>query len=783
MGSSEKQSFLGARWRRWRGCWAELPAKRRETMGAAVVLGLLIAIAFLPLFAGRNFLPFARYPNWGWADARNNGVPLKVDEAFFARKQVIPWVSDMDFGHLSGFFSGDYFTAQSLRKGILPLWDPYSGCGYPTFDSGQYRPFNPLRWLFYLFPTYWTYCLTLLLGLPLGALGAFLWLRREGFASPLATLGAALFVVNPWVLDRLTILDPFAFFLLPWALLGLHQARWGNLKSVALAALPFVIMGNVGEPEPCLVATFVASAHFLVLGDSEGGGRRGWLRRIGVLGEVGLLSALALSIHWAPLIRLYGYGFSYKKLAVSVVVPYSWQGLFTLASDLFIAPTVVGLVGAALIVRRGRTVFWMLALALVLFLIMPLPWVGYTVQRLLQAHLFAVPLVYFKGLLWTCIAFLAPAGLDALLAGHREARWICTSAGILAFACDALLIAVLPLPISQQSRFPALAMVMLGSGLVALFFAMLRKPGALGILLLGLLVALPSAFPLSLNHLDWNTMSFQRGGLMAWIRRQHPHDRTVSPVSRGFVIPPNEGSAYGIRCADLNAVFFLGQYFQLFFTPPAPPTLIAFRTPATLLLRQTGASLLLAPEGENVGLGPPEAVASGSSAYSLPGAEGRLFFAYKTAPFVPSRPIGEQLWNLGKGNDGVAVVETMGQPAPSRWPEGPVAGGRLTFVRDEAERVTIAAEAPREALLVLRDSWYPGWRASVDGRRVPIYRVNGCFRGVLVPAGRHEVRFVYRPWHVYIPAAVSLLTTLLLIGGAWSGLRRRPPPVQGAAGG
>lgn len=101
MGSSEEQSFLGARWRRWRGGWAGLPAKRRETVGAAAVLGLLIAIAFLPLLAGRNFLPFEKYPTWGWAQAWGNGVPLHVDKALQARKAVMPWVVDEDFVALS----------------------------------------------------------------------------------------------------------------------------------------------------------------------------------------------------------------------------------------------------------------------------------------------------------------------------------------------------------------------------------------------------------------------------------------------------------------------------------------------------------------------------------------------------------------------------------------------------------------------------------------------------------------------------------------------------------
>ncbi len=531
-------------------------------------------------------------------------------------------------------------------------------------------------------------------------------------------------------------------------------------------------MGNVGQPEPCLIATLVASAHFLVRGDLGGQGRQSWLSTPMGSWTDRPVSSLALSIHWAPLIRLCAYAFSYKKLSVSVVVPYSWQGLFALASDIFIAPAILALVGAALASRKGPICFWVSALILVLFLLMPLPWAGYTIQGFLQTHLFAVPLVYFKGLLWTCLAFIAPAGLGAVMRGDRRALLTVITVGILALAGDVILLYSLPLPLPLQSRFPVLAVALLALGLGAIVAAARVKTGTAGALLLAWFIVLPYAFPLSLDHLAWNTMTFQRGGLMAWIRREHPHERTVSPVSRGFVLPPNQGSAYGVRCADLNAVFFLGTYFQLFFTPPAPPTLIAFRDPTSILLRQSGATLALVPADVVPARSAPLAIESGSAALALPEAAGRLFFPWKTARLDRARPVGDQLRELGGGKDGIAVIETMGQETCARWPSTPRGEGRLTFLKDEPETVDVLSEAPSLALLVLRDSWYPGWRATVDGVRVPIYRANGCFRAVVVPEGDHDVRFIYRPWLVYLSGAVSFIAMLLLFGLALAGRRR-----------
>jgi hypothetical protein len=155
-----------------------------------------------------------------------------------------------------------------------------------------------------------------------------------------------------------------------------------------------------------------------------------------------------------------------------------------------------------------------------------------------------------------------------------------------------------------------------------------------------------------------------------------------------------------------------------------------------------------------------------ASAYEIPGVRGRLYFPQVAASYQEGADLAGQILGLGHGSDAVAVVEPMGQPAPAQWPTVPPGEGRLSFAGDEPEEVTIDCDAPRPGLLVLRDTWYPGWRAAVDGAETPIYRVNGCFRGVSVPQGRHTVNFTYRPRIVYWTGAVSLLVTALLLMAA-----------------
>jgi uncharacterized membrane protein YfhO len=78
--------------------------------------------------------------------------------------------------------------------------------------------------------------------------------------------------------------------------------------------------------------------------------------------------------------------------------------------------------------------------------------------------------------------------------------------------------------------------------------------------------------------------------------------------------------------------------------------------------------------------------------------------------------------------------------------------------------LTATVVAPRDGLAVIVDPFYPGWKATLDGKPVPILRANFAFQAVPVTAGRHELRLVYRNRWVGIGAAVSLGTLALLLG-------------------
>jgi hypothetical protein len=81
----------------------------------------------------------------------------------------------------------------------------------------------------------------------------------------------------------------------------------------------------------------------------------------------------------------------------------------------------------------------------------------------------------------------------------------------------------------------------------------------------------------------------------------------------------------------------------------------------------------------------------------------------------------------------------------------------------------------RRSLLVLADPWYPGWRVTVDGKPAELVRTDHAFRGVVVPAGEHQVRFTYVDRPLQFGAGLAGLTVLgLVLVPLFLRRRRRP---------
>lgn len=116
-------------------------------------------------------------------------------------------------------------------------------------------------------------------------------------------------------------------------------------------------------------------------------------------------------------------------------------------------------------------------------------------------------------------------------------------------------------------------------------------------------------------------------------------------------------------------------------------------------------------------------------------------------------------------------------------PHGLVAGAggdpdRAEIAAYAPDEVAIDVECGARCLAVLTDLHYPGWTATVDAEPRPVLRVNGIFRGVWLPAGRHRITYRYRP--ASLRAGVACLAAAVLVFGAAAALERRRAPDRAA---
>jgi hypothetical protein len=97
----------------------------------------------------------------------------------------------------------------------------------------------------------------------------------------------------------------------------------------------------------------------------------------------------------------------------------------------------------------------------------------------------------------------------------------------------------------------------------------------------------------------------------------------------------------------------------------------------------------------------------------------------------------------------------------------------------QPQRVELVATLERPGLVILADTFYPGWELTLDGRPAPIYRTNRMMRGAAVKAGRHTLVYTYRPASFRIGGALSiagLIALVALVPWAARGTKPRGDP-------
>jgi hypothetical protein len=110
----------------------------------------------------------------------------------------------------------------------------------------------------------------------------------------------------------------------------------------------------------------------------------------------------------------------------------------------------------------------------------------------------------------------------------------------------------------------------------------------------------------------------------------------------------------------------------------------------------------------------------------------------------------------------IALLETR-LPKPLAPAAGPKE--QVEFRSYEADRMAMDVNAASAGMLVLSEMYYPGWKATVNGKVARIYQVDGALRGIALSAGANRVELNYAPFSFRAGAALSLLTLACVLAG------------------
>jgi uncharacterized membrane protein YfhO len=84
----------------------------------------------------------------------------------------------------------------------------------------------------------------------------------------------------------------------------------------------------------------------------------------------------------------------------------------------------------------------------------------------------------------------------------------------------------------------------------------------------------------------------------------------------------------------------------------------------------------------------------------------------------------------------------------------------------ETDRISVSSHSQKDAVLILSDTYYPGWKAFIDDRETLIRKANYAFRAVCLPKGDHRIIFKYEPdsfrYGLYLSSAGIIIGIYLL---------------------
>jgi hypothetical protein len=681
-------------------------------------------------------------------------------------------------------------TADAWRAGHVPGWNEYAFSGSPLLASAQAGPFYPPNLLFLVLPWLWANNLVLVLDLALAGVGTFLLARRLTGDAVAAAVAGAGFVSSGFVYGHLAHQSIEAVVAwLPWTLWAYERLRERPTVPrllVLAATLALAVFG--GHYQLFFFALAVLVVYAAVSGGVAAGLPR-TLRRLRppvsaawlggaiagglALGAVQLLPTASILGHTlrgsGTLAAATTYSFSLPSHLELLLFPYLFGTAFP--GGPFDAPyhglwnqtELAGYPGLACLVLAAagwrRSLRDPRALALIVVAGLALLVATGDATPFARVVLHTPPFGRFRA--WAryvvaldlAVAVLAAYGLAALRETRgRRGAWLGAWGALAMLAAAALFVRVLHpaagyATAGRSGTWAVAIPLAAAAGAAVLALVVPRLPRVASVLVCVLVVADGFA-------------SF--GGFFEW---RHAPSSSVARAAYSPSDPPPWGPTPD-RPGGIDRYLFVGN---------DPHVLGLYSPQVTALkeLRSANGLEPLAPTPYTTLVGGMQDAGNLARPRQFLDARSPLLDVLRVSlVLVPAdaAPTVAPTWASGTRQ----VAGLVGYEYRPRVPDAFLAGGRgrVTAERRGAGAIDVRVDARRSGLLVLSEDWFPGWRATVDGRGAAVVRTQGVVLGVRVPTGSHRVSLRYRVPGFRAGAAISLAALVLLVSGALLHRRR-----------
>lgn len=750
-----------------------------DRLAVVSLLVLVLMVFFRTIFIGKPISKLCRLANWDsvFQQYSNNSV------------------GSCDPSLVQLLLPNYFLVAKLWHQLTVPLWNQFSGCGMPLVGDIQACVFAPLHFFLALFPGARTYNLILVGEVGLCLLGSYAFARLLTLERLPAALAALSYAFSPYVLYYLELLSGTSQALLPALLAGyVYAARFSGRLSLILATLLTASFVLSGHPESSLYGVSFACVLYLIVGywriRVQGSSSLSPLALWRNLLIVGLLSFGLCAPVLLPFLEFLTCGDSYKYGdGAAAYAP--WQGLVLNLiqpcygpSSPFLGAIVCALLPLSLFTVKKHRVLVVALAAMALVSIALIGRLGLLDTLLKVRPLSYLITVYLIPLFLLFVSLLAGFGLQALTA-LRFPGQVSGARSVFKVLSVATFIAVLiPLvffysgiclsPFDFDQTVPAMHLelqsVLVNIALLGAFYVLtsffLRNANNKLVVWSALILNLTSSLIVARTALPIQPyFDFPRTQITDFLT-QHP-GRVVSIVEH--VLKPNSNIVYGFpslrvhnpllpaRFADFAVL--CGAHLDDFrnqsysdVTELVDLASIKYLVTQFKPLPARYKQVYVSSEGISVYENPhslPEAYLVANCHFVDSKAEARAMLTVAT--FNPRQQV-----ILEQGESSLVAAEIASLPQCAK----PIVA--LTPARPNPNRVSVSYSSPEASCLVLTDTFYPGWQATIDGKDAAILQANFLFRAVMVPAGDHTVSFEYDPFSFKLGVALALLSFLFM---------------------